>query len=59
MYAHKMPSVLNSISSPFYNVENITKNVYLLLINFENPATISNIIYKGTFLSKLIQIIVI
>ena len=48
MFARKMPGILGSVSSPFNNVENITKNVDLLLINFENPTTTSDIAYKGT-----------
>jgi len=48
MFARKMPGVLDSVSSPFKNVENITKNVDLLLINFENPTTLSDMVHKGT-----------
>ena len=47
MFARKMPSVLDSIGSPFKNVENVTKNVDLLLVNFENPVTTSTEAYKG------------
>jgi poly-gamma-glutamate synthesis protein (capsule biosynthesis protein) len=48
MFGRKMPGVLDSVSSPFMNVENVTKNVDLLLINFENPTTLSDVVHKGT-----------
>ncbi len=47
MFARKMPGVLAAVTSPFKNVENVTKNVDLLLINFENPATTATVAYKG------------
>ena len=47
MFARKMPGVLNAGYNPFKGVENVTKNVDILLMNFENPATTSNIAYKG------------
>lgn len=42
MFARNMPSVLSMGSSPFEGVSNVTSNVDLLLINFENAATSSN-----------------
>lgn len=47
MFTRKMPPVLEAVSSPFKNVENVTKNADLLLMNFENPITTSDIAYKG------------
>ena len=42
MFARNMAGVLSSGESPFANVSNVTSNVDLLLINFENAATSSN-----------------
>ena len=42
MFARKMPTVLYNNKSPFKGVDNITSNVDLLLINFENAATTTN-----------------
>ena len=39
MFARNMPGVLSMDSSPFAGVSNVTSNVDLLLINFENAAT--------------------
>lgn len=47
MFARKMPGVLSSSSSPFKGVSNVTSNVDLLLINFENAATTSGNAVKG------------
>jgi len=47
MFARKMPGVLESVGSPFKNVENVTKNVDILLMNFENPVTTAEVAYKG------------
>ena len=41
MFARNMPGVLSLDSSPFEGVSNVTSNVDLLLINFENAATYS------------------
>ena len=41
MFAREMASVLSLDSSPFSGVSNVTSNVDLLLINFENAATTS------------------
>jgi poly-gamma-glutamate synthesis protein (capsule biosynthesis protein) len=41
MFARNMANVLSLGSSPFEGVSNVTSNVDLLLINFENPATSS------------------
>lgn len=47
MFARKMPNVLSLDSSPFSGVSNVTSNVDLLLINFENAATTSGNAVKG------------
>ncbi len=47
MFARKMPGVLSLDSSPFAGVSNVTSNVDLLLINFENAATNSGNAVKG------------
>lgn len=47
MFARKMPNVLSLDSSPFSGVSNVTSNVDLLLINFENAATNSGDAVKG------------
>ena len=47
MFARKMPNVLSLDSSPFSGVSNVTSNVDLLLINFENAATNSGDALKG------------
>lgn len=47
MFARKMPNVLSLDSSPFRGVSNVTSNVDLLLINFENAATTSGSPLKG------------
>lgn len=47
MFARKMPNVLSLDSSPFEGVSNVTSNVDLLLINFENAATYSENAVKG------------
>lgn len=47
MFARKMPNVLSMDSSPFSGVSNVTSNVDLLLINFENAATTSGNAVKG------------
>ena len=47
MFARKMPGVLSLDSSPFSGVSNVTSNVDLLLINFENAATYSGNAVKG------------
>lgn len=47
MFARKMPNVLSIDSSPFAGVSNVTSNVDLLLINFENAATTSGNAVKG------------
>ena len=47
MFARQMASVLSSDSSPFSGVSNVTSNVDLLLINFENAATSSENAVKG------------
>lgn len=47
MFARKMPNVLSLDSSPFKGVSNVTSNVDLLLINFENAATTSGNALKG------------
>lgn len=47
MFARKMPGVLSLSSSPFKGVSNVTSNVDLLLINFENAATSSGDAVKG------------
>lgn len=47
MFARKMPNVLSLESSPFSGVSNVTSNVDLLLINFENAATTSGNALKG------------
>ena len=47
MFARKMPNVLSMESSPFAGVSDVTSNVDLLLINFENAATLSGNAVKG------------
>ena len=47
MFARKMPNVLSMDSSPFSGVSDVTSNVDLLLINFENAATSSGDALKG------------
>lgn len=47
MFARNMPGVLSLDSSPFEGVSNVTSNVDLLLINFENAATTSEDAVKG------------
>lgn len=47
MFARNMPNVLSFESSPFAGVSNVTSNVDLLLINFENAATYSGDALKG------------
>lgn len=47
MFARNMPGVLSLDSSPFSGVSNVTSNVDLLLINFENVATYSGNAVKG------------
>ena len=47
MFARKMPGVLSLDSSPFKGVSDVTSNVDLLLINFENAATTSTNQLKG------------
>lgn len=47
MFARKMPNVLSMYSSPFKGVSDVTSNVDLLLINFENAATTSGDALKG------------
>lgn len=47
MFARKMPNVLSLDSSPFSGVSDVTSNVDLLLINFENAATSSGDALKG------------
>ena len=47
MFSRNMPGVLSLDSSPFAGVSNVTSNVDLLLINFENAATNSENAVKG------------
>ena len=47
MFSRNMESVLSLDSSPFDGVSNVTSNVDLLLINFENPATTSENVVKN------------
>ena len=47
MFARNMGGVLSLDSSPFDGVSNITSNVDLLIINFENAATTSSDAVKG------------
>lgn len=47
MFARNMPGVLSLDSSPFAGVSNVTSNVDLLLINFENAATYSESAVKS------------
>lgn len=47
MFARNMEGVLSSDSSPFAGVSNVTSNVDLLIINFENAATSSENAVKG------------
>ena len=47
MFARNMPNVLSLDSSPFAGVSNVTSNVDMLLINFENAATESGDALKG------------
>ena len=47
MFARNMPQVLSMDYSPFTGVSDVTSNVDLLLINFENAATTSSNVMKG------------
>jgi poly-gamma-glutamate synthesis protein (capsule biosynthesis protein) len=47
MFARNMPNVLSLDASPFEGVSDVTSNVDLLLINFENAATTSGDALKG------------
>ena len=47
MFARNMAGVLSTDVSPFEGVSNVTSNVDLLLINFENAATTSENAVKG------------
>ena len=47
MFARNMAGVLGSGMSPFEGVSNVTSNVDLLIINFENAATNSSNAVKG------------
>ena len=47
MFARNMAGVLSMDTSPFAGVSNVTSNVDLLLINFENAATTSENAVKG------------
>lgn len=47
MFARNMPAVLSLDYSPFAGVSNVTSNVDLLLLNFENAATTSEIAVKS------------
>lgn len=47
MFARNMEGVLSTDSSPFEGVSNVTSNVDLLIINFENAATNSENAVKG------------
>ncbi|MBR4571140.1 MAG: CapA family protein, partial [Candidatus Riflebacteria bacterium] len=47
MFARNMPAALSFGYSPFAGVSNVTSNVDLLLINFENAATTSENAVKG------------
>ncbi|WP_407454187.1 CapA family protein [Methanobrevibacter sp.] len=47
MFARNMPGVLSFDSSPFAGVSNVTSNVDLLLINFENAATTAEVAVKS------------
>ncbi|MBR0271297.1 MAG: CapA family protein [Methanobrevibacter sp.] len=47
MFARNMPGVLSLDSSPFAGVSNVTSNVDLLIVNFENAATTSTSAVKG------------
>lgn len=47
MFARNMAGVLSTDTSPFAGVSNVTSNVDLLLINFENAATNSENAIKG------------
>ena len=47
MFARKMPNVLSMDSSPFNGVSDVTSNVDLLLVNFENAATATGDALKG------------
>ncbi len=47
MFARNMAGVLDLNSSPFDGVSNVTSNVDLLIINFENAATSSSNAVKG------------
>lgn len=47
MFARNMAGVLNTDTSPFAGVSNVTSNVDLLIINFENAATNSENAVKG------------
>ena len=47
MFARNMEGVLSMDSSPFEGVSDVTSNVDLLLLNFENAATTSEDVMKG------------
>lgn len=47
MFARTMPGVLSFDTSPFAGVSNVTSNVDLLIVNFENAATTSTNAVKG------------
>ncbi len=47
MFARNMGGVLSGGTDPFMGVSNVTSNVDLLLINFENAATTSDVAVKG------------
>lgn len=47
MFARNMPGVLSMDTSPFAGVSNVTSNVDLLIVNFENAATTSTSAVKG------------
>ena len=47
MFARNMPEVLSLDYSPYTGVSDVTSNVDLLLINFENAATTSANVVKG------------
>lgn len=47
MFARNMPNVLSLDSSPFDGVSDVTSNVDLLIVNFENAATTSGDALKG------------
>ncbi|WP_296889359.1 CapA family protein [uncultured Methanobrevibacter sp.] len=47
MFARNMADVLNLDSSPFWGVSNVSSNVDLFILNFENAATSSENAVKG------------